>query len=797
MIVCINLGCLAMPYNIIGCAGGDADPYDYFVSFFNKNNSDVKGYEPFYYTNYQFLYSDQEPVTTSDVTSAEWVGYGNNSYTANDAKAFVTEYARKDLSNLYFHLEKNQPLQVPDSVKNNGMTKFFMNSKDFEALGYIMYAKQVEPNVTGNWTSWEPIERDTAKMGKLIKNGQQLYAVAKNNTIKLRFAYQVLRLAHYSKRFADCLRWYDELIKPNTTPSILHDLSLGLKAGSLMRLGKQEEAAVIFSQLFSKNEVKRVSNYMSFDWSVKRFDQKNRNACLQLCKTNEDKANLLGLFALGSNENELETLKKIYQLSPNAALLSILTIREVHKVEESFYTPALEFGQGKTKASLNYSSITPTDSSFLAARAETRELTAFCQQVAGNKAITDKGLYSIAAAHTALIAGDYAASRKLLDGAKKQKLTASQQDQWAMSNLLLTINNQATIDAAFEKQLLPSLQWMEKKAATDAEYARFYRRLFTEILSPKYKKTDSSKELLCIGVGNWINRELVKDGWGYGGLYAINILRNQLTAQQVETLIQLMESKKLSEYEQYLLKHNSFSKDDVNDIAGTTWLRQFDFANAEKWFAKVSPAYYQTETFATYLAANPFADLILDTHAPTDQDKVKYTKLTFSRKMWGLQQEVATTQDPEKQAKAYYELAKGAYHMSYWGNSWMLVQYDWSGNDGLRGPDATKPGDKEYYGVYKAEEYYKKAFDLTKDRNFKARCLFMMAKCDQKQIPVPSWDQAKDYDDYEKQQKAYAKRILANQAIFPVLAKEYGTTAFYKEAYNTCSYLKDFVNRKK
>jgi hypothetical protein len=73
----------------------------------------------------------------------------------------------------------------------------------------------------------------------------------------------------------------------------------------------------------------------------------------------------------------------------------------------------------------------------------------------------------------------------------------------------------------------------------------------------------------------------------------------------------------------------------------------------------------------------------------------------------------------------------------------------------------------------------------------------MMAKCDQKQIPVPSWDQAKDYDDYEKQQKAYAKRILANQAIFPVLAKEYGTTAFYKEAYNTCSYLKDFVNRKK
>ncbi len=190
------------------------------------------------------------------------------------------------------------------------MTRFFMNARDLEALGYIMYAKQVEPNVTGSWTSWDPIERDTAKMGKLIKNGQQLYTVAKNNAIKLRFAYQVLRLAHYSKRYAECLRLYDELIKPNTTPGILQDLSLGLKAGAMARLDRKNEAAVIFSQLFSKSELKRVSNYMSFDWCVKRFDDKSRQACLALCKTNEDKANLLGLFALGSNRDELNTLKR-------------------------------------------------------------------------------------------------------------------------------------------------------------------------------------------------------------------------------------------------------------------------------------------------------------------------------------------------------------------------------------------------------------------------------------------------------------------------------------------------------
>jgi hypothetical protein len=796
LMVCINVACLAMPYNIIGCAGGEPDPYDYFVSFFNRNNAEVKGYEPFYYTNYRFLYQDEEPVNVSDLTSAEWVKYGNNGFTTDDAWKFVMEYTRKDLSNLYYHLEKNQPLQVPDSLKNNGMTQFFMTSKDLEALGYLMYAKQVEPHVTGYWTSWEPIERDTAKMGKLIRNGQQLYAVAKSNAIKLRLAYQVIRLAHYSKRYTECLRWYDELVKPNNTSSVLQDLCLGLKAGALMHTGRKEEAALIFSQLFSKSELKRVSNYMSFDWCVKRFEEENRRACMALAKTNEDKANLLGLFALGSNREELNALEEIYGLSPNAALLEILTVREVNKLEDYYFTPALEFEKGKKQATINYSTVDPTDKTFVSWQEEGTSLINFCQQAVANKSVSNKGLYSLAAAHAAIITRDYETARKLLAASKKLKLSPKLQDQWAMSNLLLTINTKDAMDDAFEKQLLPSLQWLEKKAATDAEYAKFYRRLFTDVISTKYQKSNNAKYVLSVGVADWVNQQYIKEGWGYYGNHALTTLRYKMTAQQVEQLIQLMESKKLNAFEQYLVSHNSFSKDDVNDVAGTTWLRQFDFAAAEKWFAKVSPAYYQGETYNFYLAANPFADLLLDTHAPTGQDTVKYTKLSFSRKMWGLEQEVKTNNDPERKAKAYYELAKGLYQMSYWGNSWLLVHYDWSGNDGLHRGEDDQPGDKEYYGVYKAEEYYMKAYSLTQNKNFKARCLFMAAKCDQKQVPVPSWSDFKDYNDYDKATAAYGKKIQENTDYFPLLAKEYGTTAFYKEAFNTCSYLKDFVKKK-
>lgn len=798
-IVCINIFCLAFPYNIIGCAGGDSDPYDYYVSFFNKNITETKGFEPFYYTNVQFLYQEKEPVTTSEITAAEWVSYGNNSFSGKEAHAFVVDYARKDLSNLYFHLEKNQPLQIPDSVKNNGMTKYFMISKDFEALGYIMYAKQVEPNVTGHWSAWEPIARDQEKMAKLLKNGQQLYAVAKNNFIKLRLAYQVVRLAHYSGRFDECSRLYDTLVKPNPTASVLQDLSLSLKAGALMRLGKKNEAAYLFSKLFSRSEVKRVSNYMSFDWSVKRFDEANRKAVLAFCKNDEEKANLLGLFALGSNHNELNTLQQIQQLAPKSPLLEILLLREMNKLEEFFYTPSLAFKKGKEKAYINYTSLDRTDKTYLAFEEEAKDFAVFCQEASRQKATPDKALYSLAAAHALLITADYPASRKWLDNTKKLKLSQKLQDQWAMTNLLWTINTTTIFDNKFEEQLFPSLQWLEKKAATDPEYGLFYRRLFTEIIGPRYQGStgpNKVKYLLCTGVGDWINQQYCKEHYGYYG-GALEKLRTELPAEEVEQLIQLMESKKLNVFEKYIVSHNAFTKDDVNDVAGTTWLRQFNFAAAEKWFNKIPAGYYAKEPYSFYLAANPFADLVLDTHAPTDQDTVKYTKLSFSRKMQQLEKDAAAATDAEKKARLHYELAKGYYQMSYWGNSWLLVQYSWSSGGGLKQEQDLLPGEKEYYGVYKAEDQYAKAFALTKDKNFKARCLFMMAKCDQKQITMPAYGSYPEYADYEKAKAAYQKSFQENRQQFTVLAKEYTTTPFYTMAYNTCSYLKDFVRKVK
>jgi hypothetical protein len=66
----------------------------------------------------------------------------------------------------------------------------------------------------------------------------------------------------------------------------------------------------------------------------------------------------------------------------------------------------------------------------------------------------------------------------------------------------------------------------------------------------------------------------------------------------------------------------------------------------------------------------------------------------------------------------------------------------------------------------------------------------MIAKCVQKR-ETPTYYAYKDYDKYVKAMEEYWAGQLSNP-VFKQLKSDYSSTAFYKRALNTCSYLKDF-----
>ena len=790
LMVCVSAAIVTFPQNIIGC-GPDADPYDYYTSFFSQRLASVSTFEPFYYTGFNFLYDDKEPVDPADLLAQEWVSYCGQTVKPSDVKAFINDYSVRDVSNLYYNIEKDQPLKIPDSVRRNSMSQFFVLKKDLQALGYVLYAKKVQPYVLGSGDSWEPVVRDSSKMAILIRNGQQLLNAANNDFFKLKYAYQMIRLSHYSGQFSEAINLYDRYIPGINSKSILKPLSLALKAGAIYHNGDHEQAAYLFSKVFAETAAKRISNYISFNWSIDK--DKTREQYLSYCKTDEERSAMLSMFVLGSTGNELPSFNKIYQWQPSSTLLEVIAGREINKLEEKYFTPLLKQQNGGKEFYFSWTD-SQADSSIMAGRAEVLNLAAFLHKLSLDKQVSNQGLFSTAAAYCSYMARDYKAANAYLAEAKKSNLSSRVADQWALTNLLVTINESPRIDDAFEMKILPSLKWLREKANTEkgiekdyyriTEWKNFYRNLMSTILAKRYhEQGEKYKEVLAIGNAD----NLYSQNEAYS--FAVDYLHSNLVSRDVEQLYNLMTAKTKTAYQQWIISNNSLKVPEVVDFAGTAYLRDYDYSHALNWFDKAGAS---VKKFSIH--KNPFKELLYDQEENLDDDKHIYTKPGFAKEMLRLEKEASA--DKTRAAADYYKMAIGMYNITYYGYTWELVQYWRSGSDGYYIPDDASAFQKEYYGCFTAHNYFKKAMESASNSNLKAKCLFMMAKCAQKNVRQPQYSDF-GYDHYERYDSASRNYFIAfkNNKYFPQLVKDYGNTAFYKEALSSCSYLRDFIKK--
>ena len=359
-----------------------------------------------------------------------------------------------------------------------------------------------------------------------------------------------------------------------------------------------------------------------------------------------------------------------------------------------------------------------------------------------------------------------------------------------LTQLLLAINESDKMDAVQELKIMPSVKWLQQKARQDipankdlekgSTWQIFYRNIMAEALAKKYHaQGDIYKEALAIGSADNINGN---------NSNAIDFLHNQTDLKDVEQLYSLMTANKGNAFENYLLNNNSLTLSDVTDFAGTAYLRNYDYTNAVKWLQKSSD---KSKT----IGKDPFIELLYDREEAFAKEKKTATKLSFAQEMQRLQATAGS--DKLNEAKNYYKMALGLYNMTYYGHAWELVQYYRSGSDGYNIPKDATEFQKQYYGCYAAHDMFKKAMDASADKNFKARCLFMMAKCAQKAVQRPRYEDFgyNDYDKYEAAEKQYYP-VFMNNKYFPQLRNEFAATAFYKEALTRCSYLRDFVKKK-
>jgi hypothetical protein len=794
---------------VVEACGGDYDPEGAYFSFFQNNLTNDDSYRPFYYTSFYKYYTDYDYYygdnrDTTDANVAEWKVRMGGNMRDKDVYQFVYGYPHSQLSNLYYHLEKQQPLTIPDSVKRNGMTQWFIQKQDLEMLGYIMYAKKCEPHViAGDYDPWDvqSIRRDVPAMNKLMKSGQQLFAAAKNDWVKLRYAYQVLRLSHYSGQYQRTVQLYDSLVKPlQAVPGIMQDRCLALAAGAERKVDQPYQAAIGFATVFDRSYELRQMAELNYSW----IEKADRNQLLRACPDNHLRSVVWTLEGLGQPEYDTECLEQAWKNDPTAKVLPLLLTREINKLEEGYYSQKLLQERGFAGGWNYFYFLSAPDQnqreSLEKEQRHLQKLTVLAENIAKDKKVTEPAYWSTGAAYLNLLQDKTKQADKLLAKAEKQNPSAAIQQQIGLIQLLSAIRSAKTIDAGMEQKMYKAFTLMETRFPKSTETARSFCDALNTMVATRYlRQGDTTKAVLCYNKAETASSNRYSEGaapstpkkieelsgyyWDMSGM----VLNEMMSISGIQRMKTFLAKPSKNDFEKWLLKSNVYDADMLNELEGTKNLRMLDFAAAQQ-------ALSASGKWRDAVYVNPFVARLRDQQESEDQDgENMLSKEAYAKRMAELQKNLQSKDNGF--AKAAFEYANGLYNISYYGKSWDMLFYDRGSSDGMAYyEDTTKLSATQevYYRCRQAEQYFMEAFNNSTDKNFKAQCLFMAAKCWQKRAKDTNLSLPKSMtDNYD----SYVLYSLINP-YFKQL-QEYQKTSFYTEVYGSCGYLQLYVKKAK
>lgn len=325
--------CLISIAVIMACSD-EPDPYDYYTSFFNPSVQGKKDFGAFYFTDYRFTYTDNEPASEAAINAAEWSKYlGSPVDTAGVEKVM---YHLDSAGKEQVHRFIDQDAPLADSLASNQFLQALKAPAHAAAKKYYQFALQAEMLGQSSYNYWEPAPLDTAGLKTAATEAMQFAMEESDAFLKLRYFYQAQKLNHYAENYAEAKNIYDQHIAGTASQSHIKGWALALKAGEERRLGDTTQAAYLFSKVFAKYPERRIQAYRNYHYISPPFDD-----VIKLAHTPEEKANLYAIKGFANSEIETDNLESVYANAPSSPLVGVLLVREINKLEQYYLTPSL------------------------------------------------------------------------------------------------------------------------------------------------------------------------------------------------------------------------------------------------------------------------------------------------------------------------------------------------------------------------------------------------------------------------------------------------------------------------
>ncbi len=634
---------------------------------------------------------------------AEWKERFCYQSPASDVERIVYLASRTDLQNLY-NAASMGAKEAPHPFKLNLFAQQIVSGKCTEVPQYLMFANSCQLFADPSSDKWKPTKADSLQMANRILEGLELFKHTNSHFIRQRIAYQVIRMAHYSRNYPQVVELYNYLIPKvdRRKNSIIYWWSLGHLAGALQKLGKRSEAAYRYMLVFRNDPGKRATAHRSFYLR----DDKEWAAALALCQDNREKATMYILRASASRIKHPDDLKAIYALDPANKQLGLLLVSSVQSLERVILTNQFTELRNNKK---------PDPALRNAASRRLIELQDFVRLVMREGKADNLKLWKCMDAYLSVLRFDNAEAqaslehcRRLLEPNKSYDNELSTQlDIWTH---LLHIH-----------QLDPGSAYAE-----DAAFR--IRSLAIHLLIPSFEPYLKERLGIAYGKSQHPGKAVVTAFDRRALLYNLNL-------EQLDDLIGSLSSGESSAIETDMAT-NKYMESDIPfyiEAKGTALLGMAQPEAAYQTLQKL-PLNFEAKKFS------PFKERISErVHTPVS-DSVNVTRKELAAKILEYQFAAKANFDkPDVAAKYLYLLGLCYYNCSYFGYSWEAFDPYRSGASWTRlakGPvfplSGTPAGNLELLNTKTAMLYFDQALRTAKSKEWKARAAFMAARCQQK-----------------------------------------------------------------
>ncbi|WP_281297967.1 hypothetical protein [Flavobacterium limnophilum] len=739
---------LLFVYGIIyACAGGDDWGWSFDSNFTPEAFVD-KSYTPLFLSQYFFYtgFDTEHNSRFNDEIVQDWADFLKGKMDVKTVRFFLIDSSATDIKKIqdFYITQKN------NSVSNKWSKKIDLNDRRISGFfTFLSLSKQVETASIsdGNNWSYEPVVQKTFNNIKTIKTIENRYNTVSDLFLKNRYWFQTIKAYFYNGDQQTAIAFFQKT--ENTVPkNTLYYRALAYIAGMNYKKKNYALSNYQYSQVFDKCPAMRVVSAYCFHPK----EEKDWKESLNLAKTNEGKAALWAIQ--GYYGDEEKAIAEIYNLQPKSEHLDYLLTRLINnqetKIDNSFKEKSVVENKKRTKDSIHKSTID------------------LVVKIAQSDKTAKPYLWNVAAGYLETLNGNYAQADKNFDKAESKM----PQTPLAISQvrLLRFVNNLSKIEkigSNNEKTILKDLTWLYNETPkNNIENFRYYNATAwsKKYLSALYKsqKNEVMAELFDRDNNFYDNEENLK---------AMKVFLSKNNKTEIEKI-------GVGVYDVTL--------DDINNYQAVVATFANKIPEAIEFMQKTN------KLQETKFYGNPFNGSIKDCHDcdHVAYQKKKYSQIDFLNTIKTMQENVAKGEDVHANLLL---LGNAFYNITHYGNARIFHETNITGY-GYSSYDFRDKIRDMIADCSLAKMYYQKALAVAKTNEQKAKCYYMIAKCERNEYYNNQYDPNKD--SWENQ---YALRSSKINFIawdgFKILKRDYSNTKYYQEVINECGYFRTFVSQ--